>query len=119
MAWVAGAVVVLVGVIVAVVAYQKFATSEIDAEITSFDIVDNSTLDVTLKVTREDPSREAVCIVRARSKDGSETGRREVVVPSGDDQTVLITTPVPTSRPPGMGDLYGCSFDVPEYLTTH
>lgn len=113
-----GVVVVVVGVIGAFFAYQKFAVHEMDAEVTSYEIVDDSQLDVTLKVTRDDPSREAVCIVRARSRDGSETGRREVLVPSGTEGTVLITAPVFTSRDPGMGDLYGCSFDVPEYLTT-
>lgn len=107
----------VVGVIVAFVAYQKFAVHDMESDVTSFELVNDSRVDVTLKVTREDPSRAAVCIVRARSRDGSETGRREVLVPAGPHQTVLITTPVFTSQPPGMGDLYGCSFDVPDYLT--
>ena len=117
MAVIVGAVVVVVCVIGAYFAYQKFAVHEMESDVMSYEIIDDSRLDVTVKVTREDPSREAVCLVRARSKDGSETGRREVLVPAGTDGTVLITAPVITSRDPGMGDLYGCSFDVPEYLT--
>ncbi|MDT2008275.1 DUF4307 domain-containing protein [Rhodococcus jostii] len=115
--WALSAAVVVVGVIVAFVAYDKFAVSEIDSEATSFDLVSDSQLDITFTVTRQDPSRDAVCIVRSRSKDGSETGRREVFIAGGEDQTVKVTAPVYTSRPPAMGDIYGCSLDVPAYLT--
>jgi hypothetical protein len=115
--WALSAAVVVVGVIVAFVAYDKFAVSEIDSEATSFDLVSDSQLDITFTVTREDPSQAAVCIVRSRSKDGSETGRREVYIAGGEDQTVKVTAPVYTSRPPAMGDIYGCSLDVPAYLT--
>ena len=73
-------------------------------------------VEVTVSVTRADPSRPVVCIVRARSKDGSETGRREVLVPPSEQATVQITTEVKTSRPPVIGDVYGCGTDVPGYL---
>ncbi|MCQ4122412.1 DUF4307 domain-containing protein [Rhodococcus tibetensis] len=117
LAWVLGAAVVVIGVIVALSAYDRFTVSDIDSEATSFDLVDDSRLDITFTVTRDDPSRPGVCIVRARSKDGSETGRREVYIAAGPDQTVKITAPVYTSQPPAMGDIYGCSLDVPAYLT--
>ena len=71
---------------------------------------------MTISVTRDDPSRPAVCIVRARSNDGSETGRREVLVAPSSDKTVQVTTLVKTSRPPVIGDVYGCGTDVPSYL---
>ena len=73
-------------------------------------------VDVTISVTRSDPSRPAVCIVRARSKDGSETGRRELLVGPSDQSTVQVTAQVKTSRPPVNGDIYGCGNDVPDYL---
>ena len=57
-----------------------------------------------------------VCIVRARSIDGSETGRREVLVPPSTQKTVQVTTAVKSSRPPVVGDVYGCGTDVPTYL---
>jgi hypothetical protein len=71
---------------------------------------------VTITVTRDDPSRPVVCIVRARSIDGSETGRREVLVPPSSQKTVQVTTAVKASRPPVVGDVYGCGTDVPSYL---
>jgi hypothetical protein len=57
-----------------------------------------------------------VCIVRARSIDGSETGRREVLVPPSSQATVQVTTTVKSSRPPVVGDVYGCGTHVPSYL---
>lgn len=63
--WALSAAVLVVGVIVAFVAYDKFAVSEIDSEATSFDLVSESQLDITFTVTREDPSQAAVCIVRS------------------------------------------------------
>ncbi|WP_072688087.1 DUF4307 domain-containing protein [Rhodococcus marinonascens] len=115
--WVLTAVVAAVGVTVAVVAYNRFGASEIDSQATSFDVVNDSRLDITFTVTRDLPSRDAVCIVRSRSRDGSETGRREVYIAGGADKTVRVTAPIYTSRPPAMGDIYGCSLDVPAYLT--
>ena len=55
-------------------------------------------------------------IVRARSIDGSESGRREVLVPPSAQKTVQVTTIVKASRPPVVGDVYGCGTDVPSYL---
>ena len=71
---------------------------------------------MTISVTRADPSRPVVCIVRARAKDGSETGRREVLVPPSEQATVQVTTIVKSSRPPAVGDVYGCGTEVPSYL---
>lgn len=116
--WGLTALVIIAGAIIAYVAYNKFAVKEIDTNVVSFDLMDDSTVDIHITVTRADPSRPAVCIIRARSKDGSETGRREVYVAPSDSQTVELTAPVRTSHPPAVGDVYGCSFDVPGYLRT-
>ena len=69
-----------------------------------------------MSVTREDPSRPVVCIVRARSYDGTETGRRELLVPPAEQTTVQVTTLVKTSAPAVVGDVYGCGTEVPSYL---
>ncbi|AOW94296.1 hypothetical protein BFN03_02145 [Rhodococcus sp. WMMA185] len=115
--WALSAIVAAVGLTVAVFAFNRFNASEIDSQATSFDLVSDSQIDITFTVTREEPYRDAVCIIRSRSRDGSETGRREVYIAGGNDKTVKITAPVYTSRPPAMGDIYGCSLDVPAYLT--
>ncbi|TFV60934.1 DUF4307 domain-containing protein [Mycobacterium sp. PS03-16] len=108
--------VVAAGLGVAVIASQRFGGQEVEGELGAYRLIDEQTVEVTVSVTREDPSRPVVCIVRARSKDGSETGRREVLVAPSEQATVQVTTVVKTSRPPAVGDVYGCGTDVPPYL---
>ena len=118
--WIAVALAVLVvvaGVVVAIVASGRFGSPEVEGELGGYRLVDDRTVEVTISVTREDPSRPVACIVRARSIDGSETGRREVLVPPSTGATVQVTTLVKSSREPVVGDIYGCGVDVPAYLT--
>jgi hypothetical protein len=116
--WVAGltALVVLAGVAIAIVASHRLGSGDVQGELGGYQVVDDETLSVTIKVTRADPSRPVVCIVRAKSIDGSETGRREVLVPPSSQATVNVTTTVKSTRPPVVGDVYGCGTDVPAYL---
>lgn len=107
---------VVAGVGVAVLGYQRLGSNEVTGELGAYQLVDDETVSVTLSVTRADPSQPVVCIVRARSFDGSETGRRELLVPPSDQTTVQVVTLVKTSRPPVVGDVYGCGTDVPAYL---
>ncbi|MGV0626757.1 DUF4307 domain-containing protein [Mycolicibacter minnesotensis] len=101
---------------VAVVGYQRLVTAEVKGELYGYEVLDDETVQVRFSVTRSDPSAPAACIVRVRSADGSETGRREVLVPPSESGTVQVTTTVKSSQPPVMGDVYGCGSDVPEYL---
>src|ERR1044072_7830730 len=71
----------VVGGIVAGIASQRLGGGDVKGDLGGSRLVDDETLSVTVKVTRSDPSRPAVCIVRARAIDGSESGRREVLVP--------------------------------------
>jgi Domain of unknown function (DUF4307) len=104
------------GVLVAVVGYQRLGRSDVAGTLAGYRLIDDETVEVTITLTRADPSRPAVCIVRARSKDGTETGRREVLVPPSIQESVQVTTTVKTSRPAVVGDVYGCGLDVPAYL---
>ena len=108
--------VLAIGVGIAVIASRRLGTGEVKGELGGYQLVDDETVRVTITVTRDDPSRPVVCIVRARSIDGSETGRREVLVPPSSQKTVQVTTAVKASRPPVVGDVYGCGTDVPSYL---
>ncbi|CDO32369.1 DUF4307 domain-containing protein [Mycolicibacterium porcinum] len=110
------ALVVVAGVALAVVAFQRLGTGEVKGELSAYELVDNQTVSVTIGVTRPDPSKPVVCIVRARSIDGSETGRREILVPPSEQTVVQVTAEVKSSRPPVIGDVYGCGTDVPSYL---
>jgi len=104
------------GIAVAVVGYQRLGTSDVAGSLAGYQVIDDETASVTISVTRSDPSRPVDCIVRVRAKDGSETGRREVLVPPSAQATVQVTTTVKSSKPPMMADIYGCGTDVPGYL---
>ena len=108
--------VVAAGTVIAVIGYQRLGTGEVAGSLAGYQVIDNETASVTISVTRSDPSRPVDCIVRVRSKDGSETGRREVRVPLSDQATVQVTTTLKSSKPPVMADIYGCGTDVPSYL---
>jgi hypothetical protein len=117
--WIAiglGVLVLVVGIVIAVIASQRLGSGDVKGELGGYQLVDDETVQVTITVTRDDPSQPVVCIVRARSIDGSETGRREVLVPPSTQKTVQVTTVVKASRPPVVGDVYGCGTDVPSYL---
>jgi hypothetical protein len=117
--WIAvglGVLVLAAGIAIAVIASQRLGTGEVKGELGGYLLVDDETVQVTVTVTRDNPSQPVVCIVRARSIDGSETGRREVLVPPSAQKTVQVTTVVKTSKPPVVGDVYGCGTDVPSYL---
>jgi len=111
-----GLLVVAAGLVVAVMGYRRLGTSEVAGSLAGYQVIDHETASVTISVTRSDPSRPVDCIVRVRAKDGSETGRRELLVPASDQATVQVTTTVKSSRPPAMADIYGCGTAVPGYL---
>lgn len=125
----------LTGLAVAVIGYRNLGPSPIETQTVGFSLlpghgdaahdaatppgadhtVDGYAVSLQFQVIREDPHRAAVCVVRARSLDGEETGRKEVYVPSAAG-AVELTTMIHTSRPPVTAEVYGCSLDVPPYL---
>ena len=109
---------VVLGLAIAYVGYRQFGPQELEAEQVTYNLVDESTLEFTMAVTRKYPSRAAVCIVRARSADAGEVGRREVYVAPSKSPIVQIDTIIETTARPAVGEVYGCSFDVPSYLRT-
>ena len=107
---------VAAGSVIAVIGYQRLGRSEVEGTLAGYRLIDQQTVSVTISVRRTDPSQPVDCIVRVRAKDGSETGRREVLVPPASETTVQVTAIVKSSKPPVMGDVYGCGTDVPGYL---
>ncbi len=114
---------VLAGLVIAVIGYRNLGSTPVQGEALGFTLLDTTPgtnpetygAELRLNVVRDDPSRPAVCIVRARSRDGEETGRKEIYVPPAAGPIVL-TTVVLTSRPPVTADVFGCSLAVPPYL---
>ncbi len=109
-------VVVAAGVALALFVYQRMGRGDVEGTLAGYRLIDSQTVSVTISVTRKDPSRPVDCIVRVRAKDGSETGRREVLVPPSEQATVQVTTVLKSSKPAVVGDIYGCGTDVPGYL---
>ncbi|AOS61640.1 DUF4307 domain-containing protein [Actinoalloteichus hymeniacidonis] len=103
------------GLVASVVAYNNFGPAPIQAQQTAFDITSDAGLDLSFEVVRDEPERAAVCVVASRAENGDEVGRREVFVPPGEG-TQIYTTTLRTSQPPVIGEVFGCSYDVPEYL---
>ncbi|HPY23668.1 MAG: hypothetical protein QG655_3669 [Actinomycetota bacterium] len=111
------ALVVLAGIGAAAVAYQRYEGTDVEGEPAAFEVLDDRTVSITISVTRKNPEQTVVCIVRARSQDGAETGRREIVVGPAQAKTIQVTTTVPSFRTPYVGDVYGCGTEVPGYLS--
>ena len=110
------AVVAVAGVVLTAIVYQRLGRSDVEGTLAGYQLIDSQTVSVTISVTRKDPSRPVDCIVRVRAKDGSETGRREVLVAPSAQTTVQVTTVLKSSKPAVVGDIYGCGTDVPSYL---
>ena len=110
---------VLLGLAVAVIGYRNLAQTPVEGQELGFRLLadqpDGHAVSLRFEVVRDDPARPAVCIVRARSLDGDETGRKEVYVPPAAGP-VEITTVIRTSRPPVTAAVYGCSLQVPAHL---
>ncbi|MGC4962300.1 DUF4307 domain-containing protein [Gordonia sp. DT218] len=111
------ALVVVVGLALAAFGYSKFANPVVSGEAAGYQIVNPATVAVQITVTRRDPGQPAACVVRGRSADGDETGRREILIPAGTQTQVGVHTEVSTSKPPVIGEVFGCTTDVPAYLT--
>lgn len=111
-----GVLVLLAGLGVAYVGWNNYGPEEITAEQLGYATIDDSTIDVRIKVTRQDPELPVVCIVRAMDADIAEVGRRELLVRGSPHGTVELTTTIKTSRRASSGTVYTCSDNVPEYL---
>lgn len=107
---------VIAGVVVAIVGYDNLGANPIDAQVDAYHVVDDQTVTATLNITRDHPNEAADCIVYAPAADGSEVGRIEVYIsPSGSTTTVNAT--LRTVKRATTVEVYGCSYQVPGYLT--
>ena len=109
---------IVAGVAVAAILYQRFEGAAVEGKTGAYEVLDGQTVSVTISVTRKDPAIPVVCIVRARAHDGTETGRREILIGPSEAKTVQVTTTVTSYRRPFVGDIYGCGTTIPGYLRT-
>lgn len=112
------AVVVAAGLAVAVLGFNQFGDPDVSGQATGYELLSSDRVAVQYTVNRADPNDAVVCIVRARAKDGSEVGRREVLIPAGGDIQVGARVELTTSEPPVIGEVFGCGLNIPPYLST-
>lgn len=113
--WTLLTVVLVTALVLAVVGYRNLGTQPIEARQAAFQVLDDHAVRITFEVSRDHPEQPADCIVRSRSADGDETGRKEVYVPAG-GEIMTLSTVLRTSKRPVTGEVYGCSYHVPSYL---
>lgn len=114
--WVFTVLGLVAGGVVAWVAYLGLGPAPISAERVSFTELPANAMSITINVTRDDASRPGVCIVRVRDVSGAESGRKEVFVAPGQAQG-LQTTVIRSTDRPVTAEVFGCSYDVPTYLS--
>lgn len=115
--WVLFAVALVLSTGASIVGYRNLGSAPIEANRLTYEALDSNSMQITLEVRRDSPDRPVVCVVQAKSLDGTETGRKEILVPPSDGTAHPVTV-VTTSAPPVSGNVYGCSYNVPEYLST-
>jgi hypothetical protein len=115
--WVFGLIALAVSGTVAYVAYRNLGAAPIDAQRVAFAAKPGNSMEITINVTRDDPARPGVCIVRARDISGAESGRKEIFIPTGGTST-RVSTVIRSIGQPVTADVFGCSYDVPRYLSS-
>ncbi|WP_253857335.1 DUF4307 domain-containing protein [Prauserella alba] len=113
--WTFTAIALVASSIAAYVGYQNLAGAPIDAQRVTYDERPGNAVEITIDVSRDDPDRQGVCIVRARNRSGQESGRKEILVASGIER---VSTVIQSIGRPVTADVYGCSYDIPRYLSS-
>jgi hypothetical protein len=115
--WLFTLIALVVSGAVAWIAYLNLGPAPIAADRVSFQELPGNSMSVTINATRDDPSRPGVCIVRVQDISGAESGRKEVLIPAGQNHS-LQTTVVRSIDRPVTADVFGCSYVVPSYLSS-
>ena len=103
-----GAALLLAVTVIAVLLGRHASTLAVSSGVRAFTTHERS-VTITFEV-RKRAAAAAVCILRARDRDGAEVGRREVAVPARPDgqRTSVLSETVTTTGRPVTGELYSC-----------
>ena len=96
--------------------WRNESSPDVSISSAGFDRPNDSLLNFTVDVTRDDSSRAAYCIVTALDYDKNEVGRREFVIPSGGEKTERFKGASPTPARAVAGKENGGSTEIPSYL---
>ncbi|WP_199432540.1 DUF4307 domain-containing protein [Qaidamihabitans albus] len=113
--WVFALIAVLISGTAAYVGYRNLGNAPIEAQRVTFSEQPGNAMEITIDVNRSEPERAAVCIVRVLNAAGTESGRKEIYVPSGEER---LSTVVRSVGRPVTADVFGCSYNVPKYMST-
>lgn len=117
------ALVLAAGVGVTYAQYKTFGGTDLETNVTRYEAISDTVIEGDVSLTRDTPSEPAVCVIRARNRDGAEVARREVFFPPSDASPTTVFTGMNAimlnGLPPGIIDVYGCSYTIPEYLATN
>jgi hypothetical protein len=114
--WLFGVVALLVSGTGAYIAYVNLGPAPIDAQRVAFSPKPDNSMEITIEVTRDQPARPGVCIVRVRDVTGAESGRKEILIPPGGGNR--LSTVIRSIGEPVTAEVFGCSYDVPRYLSS-
>jgi hypothetical protein len=115
--WIFGGLALALGVAATYLAYTNLGAAPIETQRTGFQSLPGNAMRMTFDVVRDQPDRPAVCIVRVRALDGAEGGRKEVLIPPGGTAT-SVSTVIRSTTEPVTAEVFGCSYQVPAYLST-
>jgi hypothetical protein len=109
LAWVAGALVVVLGVAIAVKLYRQYANPPYEVLNLTVSNLDDTGVTVDFDV-RVPPGEGATCTVRGHTFDHRRVGYAEVDVPPGDPGVTLlhVTYRLATTARPMTGEVPGC-----------
>jgi hypothetical protein len=103
-----GVLVLAVSLLAAVRLYRQYGDPDYDARIVGWSDVTPARMTIEFTV-RVPAGGAAVCVLRARTYDGAEVGRREVTVSAtGDATQIRARENVPTSTAAAVGDVVRC-----------
>jgi hypothetical protein len=103
-----GTIVLVICVALTVKLYHQYGDPAYDAQIVGWTDVTDSQMTIRFTVTVP-AGGSAACVLRARTYDGTEVGRRTVTVSAkGDHNTIDASEPVPTTARASVGDVLSC-----------
>jgi hypothetical protein len=103
------ALVVAAGLVVAWLGYRNLGDPPIEGHLLSWRAAAGH-LSVRFAVHRDHPERAAVCVLRARSRDGGQVGRVQVPVAAAAVHDVAVTADVAVTEPAVVAEVYSCSY---------
>src|SRR5262249_57777089 len=101
--------VVAAGLGLAYLGYRNLGDPAIRGQVLTWTAPQTGQVSVRFAVQRDHPDRPAVCVLRARARDGAEVGRVEVPVPPG-PADIAVTAELPVGRQPVVTEVLSCAY---------